>query len=165
MSAVPTSEPPVVLPPRHPLITVLALVLLLLGLVLGGLGAWLAQLGGSWYYVLAGAGLLAAGVLLWGNRRAGAWAYLLVFVGTLLWTWWESGSDYWRWVPRLGVITALGFLLALLLPTLRTPVPRRISRTLAGVLGLVFAVAFTLAFVPHGAVAGAQAFPVDAAGT
>ncbi|WP_210130571.1 membrane-bound PQQ-dependent dehydrogenase, glucose/quinate/shikimate family [Stenotrophomonas rhizophila] len=165
MSAVPTSEPPVVLPPRHPLITVLALVLLLLGLVLGGLGAWLAQLGGSWYYVVAGAGLLAAGVLLWGNRRAGAWAYLLVFVGTLLWTWWESGSDYWRWVPRLGLVTALGFLLALLLPTLRTPVPRRISRTLAGVLGLVFAVAFTLAFVPHGAVAGAQAFPVDAAGT
>ncbi len=107
---------------RHGLITLLSIALVLLGLVLGGLGAWLASLGGSWYYVLAGLGLLVSGVLLWGNRRAGALWFGLVFVGTLLWTWWESGSDYWRWVPRLGLIVGIGFVLSLLLPTLDRPV-------------------------------------------
>ncbi|WP_369968454.1 membrane-bound PQQ-dependent dehydrogenase, glucose/quinate/shikimate family [Stenotrophomonas rhizophila] len=145
--------------PRHALVTVLSLVLMLLGLVLGGLGAWLASLGGSWYYVLAGVGLLVAGVLLWGNRRAGALWFGAVFVGTLLWTWWESGSDYWRWVPRLGLIVGIGLVLSLLLPTLERPFSRRFSRSIAGVLALVFVAAFALAFVPHGVTAASGSFP------
>jgi len=140
--------------PRHALVTVLSL-----GLVLGGLGAWLASLGGSWYYVLAGVGLLVAGVLLWGNRRAGALWFGAVFVGTLLWTWWESGSDYWRWVPRLGLIVGIGLVLSLLLPTLDRPFSRRFSRSIAGVLALVFVAAFALAFVPHGVTAASGSFP------
>lgn len=145
--------------PRHALVTVLSLVLIVLGLVLGGLGAWLASLGGSWYYVLAGVGLLVAGVLLWGNRRAGALWFGAVFVGTLLWTWWESGSDYWRWVPRLGLIVGIGLVLSLLLPTLDRPFSRRLSRSIAGVLALVFVAAFALAFVPHGVTAASGNFP------
>lgn len=145
--------------PRHALVTVLSLVLMLLGLVLGGLGAWLASLGGSWYYVLAGVGLLVAGVLLWGNRRAGALWFGAVFVGTLLWTWWESGGDYWRWVPRLGLIVGIGLVLSLLLPTLDRPFSRRVSRSIAGVLALVFVAAFALAFVPHGVTAASGSFP------
>ena len=145
--------------PRHALVTVLSLVLMLLGLVLGGLGAWLASLGGSWYYVLAGVGLLVAGVLLWGNRRAGALWFGAVFVGTLLWTWWESGGDYWRWVPRLGLIVGIGLVLSLLLPTLDRPFSRRLSRSIAGVLALVFVAAFALAFVPHGVTAASGNFP------
>lgn len=145
--------------PRHALVTVLSLVLMLLGLVLGGLGAWLASLGGSWYYVLAGVGLLVAGVLLWGNRRAGALWFGAVFVGTLLWTWWESGGDYWRWVPRLGLIVGIGLVLSLLLPTLDRPFSRRLSRSIAGVLALVFVAAFALAFVPHGVTAASGSFP------
>jgi len=145
--------------PRHALVTVLSLVLMLLGLVLGGLGAWLASLGGSWYYVLAGVGLLVAGVLLWGNRRAGALWFGAVFVGTLLWTGWESGSDYWRWVPRLGLIVGIGLVLSLLLPTLDRPFSRRLSRSIAGVLALVFVAAFALAFVPHGVTAASGSFP------
>ncbi|MGE8207925.1 MAG: membrane-bound PQQ-dependent dehydrogenase, glucose/quinate/shikimate family [Stenotrophomonas rhizophila] len=145
--------------PRHALVTVLSLVLIVLGLVLGGLGAWLASLGGSWYYVLAGVGLLVAGVLLWGNRRAGALWFGAVFVGTLLWTWWESGSDYWRWVPRLGLIVGIGLVLSLLLPTLDRPFSRRLSRSIAGVLALVFVAAFALAFVPHGVTAASGSFP------
>ncbi len=145
--------------PRHALVTVLSLVLMLLGVVLGGLGAWLASLGGSWYYVLAGVGLLVAGVLLWGNRRAGALWFGAVFVGTLLWTGWESGSDYWRWVPRLGLIVGIGLVLSLLLPTLDRPFSRRLSRSIAGVLALVFVAAFALAFVPHGVTAASGSFP------
>jgi quinoprotein glucose dehydrogenase len=141
---------------------VLALLLIVLGLVIGGLGAWLLSLGGSWYYAIAGLGLLVCGILLWGNRRSGALLYALVFIGSLLWTWWESGSDYWRWVPRLGLVTALGIVLALLAPTLQAPVPRRLSRSVAAVLMLVFVAAFGLAFTPHGVVDGHQPFPEPA---
>lgn len=163
MSTAPRAVPPDTssAPPRrrHALVTVLSIVLVLLGLVLGGLGAWLASLGGSWYYVLAGVGLLVSGVLLWRNRRAGALWFGAVFVGTLLWTWWESGGDYWRWVPRLGLIVGIGLVLSLLLPTLDRPFTRRLSRSIAGVLALVFVAAFALAFVPHGVTAARGDFP------
>ncbi|HEL5054744.1 TPA: membrane-bound PQQ-dependent dehydrogenase, glucose/quinate/shikimate family [Stenotrophomonas maltophilia] len=157
MSATPQSAPAPVR--RHPLVTVLSLLLVILGLVIGGLGAWLFQLGGSAYYLIAGCGLLASGILLWLNRRSGALLYALVFVGTLLWTGWESGSDYWRWVPRLGLVTALGIVLALLTPTLRAPLSKRLSRSIAAVLLLVFVGAFALAFSPHGSVDGHAPFP------
>ena len=157
MSATPQSAPAPVR--RHPLVTVLSLLLVILGLVIGGLGAWLFQLGGSAYYLIAGCGLLASGILLWLNRRSGALLYALVFVGTLLWTGWESGSDYWRWVPRLGLVTALGIVLALLTPTLRAPLSKRLSCSIAAVLLLVLVGAFALAFSPHGSVDGHAPFP------
>ncbi|CAD1790550.1 membrane-bound PQQ-dependent dehydrogenase, glucose/quinate/shikimate family [Xanthomonas arboricola pv. juglandis] len=121
-----------------------------LGTVLLAGGVWLAALGGSWYYAPAGAALLIAGVLLFRGRNAGAWWFAAVVAASLLWTWWESGSDYWRWVPRLGLIVGLAFVLALLLPKLERPVSRAVSRSVAGVLAAVFVVAFALAFVPFG---------------
>ncbi|WP_126946229.1 membrane-bound PQQ-dependent dehydrogenase, glucose/quinate/shikimate family [Xanthomonas sp. BRIP62409] len=121
-----------------------------LGTVLLTGGVWLAALGGSWYYAPAGAALLIAGVLLFRGRNAGAWWFAAVVAASLLWTWWESGRDYWRWVPRLGLIVGLAFVLALLLPKLERPVSRAVSRSVAGVLAAVFVVAFALAFVPFG---------------
>lgn len=121
-----------------------------LGTVLLTGGVWLAALGGSWYYAPAGAALLIASVLLFRGRNAGAWWFAAVVAASLLWTWWESGSDYWRWVPRLGLIVGLAFVLALLLPKLERPVSRAVSRSVAGVLAAVFVVAFALAFVPFG---------------
>ena len=169
MPAAPAAVPPdcQTLPPRrrHPLSTVLSLLLILLGAVIGGLGVWLLTLGGSWYYAIAGIAMLVSGVLLWGNRRSAALLFALIFVGTLLWTWWESGSTYWRWVPRLGLVTALAIVMALLAPTLQQPFPRRASRGVAAVLMLVFVAAFALAFVPHGEVRGDQPFPDAAAST
>lgn len=146
-------------PKRHPLVTVVAGLLLFVGLLLAALGGWLAVLGGSWYYLLAGLGMLVSAVLLAGNRRSGAIVYLLVFVATFVWTWWESGSQYWRWVPRLGLVTALAFLIALLAPTLQRPVPRGLSRSIAAALALVFMAAFLLAFIPHGVTAAQPGFP------
>ena len=145
--------------------TLLSLLLILLGAVIGGLGIWLLTLGGSWYYAIAGVAMLASGVLLWGNRRSAALLFAAIFIGTLLWTWWESGSTYWRWVPRLGLVTALAIVMALLAPTLQRPFPRRASRGIAGVLMLVFVAAFALAFVPHGEVRGDQPFPDATAST
>ncbi|KAF1048910.1 membrane-bound PQQ-dependent dehydrogenase, glucose/quinate/shikimate family [Xylophilus sp.] len=143
---------------------VLAAILLVVGLALLGGGVWLAALGGSWYYLLAGIGLVVAGALLWRARRAGAWWFAAVFVGTVLWSAWESGLDYWRWVPRLGLIVALGFVLALLLPRLDRPFARAASRGIAVVLALVFVAAFALAFVPYGVTPAQGPGPQAAAG-
>lgn len=134
----------------HWALAILGGVIVLLGLVLLAGGAWLAALGGSWYYAPAGLAMLIAGVLLFRGRNAGAWWFAAVVAATLLWTWWESGSDYWRWVPRLGLIVGLAFVLALLLPKLERPVSRAVSRSVAGGLAVVFVVAFALAFVPFG---------------
>jgi quinoprotein glucose dehydrogenase len=146
-------------PARHPLVSVLALLLIVIGAVLAAGGGWLLQLGGSWYYVVAGVGLLASGALLWRNLRSGAQLFALVFIGTLAWTWWESGGSYWRWVPRLGLVTALAVLVALLSSTLQRPVPKRIARITAAALALFFVAAFSVAFVPHGVTRAQPGFP------
>lgn len=127
-----------------------AVLLVLVGLPLAAGGIWLLLLGGSWYYAPAGIGLLAAAVLLWRGRHRGARVFWVVLAATVVWTAWESGLDYWRWVPRLGLMVALGLILALLLPRLDHPPRRGVVPTLAGGLALVFLVAFGLAFLPHG---------------
>jgi len=47
-----------------------------IGLILAGGGAYLAALGGSWYYALVGVMLLAAGYLMIRRRIAGFYAYI-----------------------------------------------------------------------------------------
>ncbi|WP_150293174.1 membrane-bound PQQ-dependent dehydrogenase, glucose/quinate/shikimate family [Sphingobium estronivorans] len=76
--------------------------LLLVGLALAIGGGWLAGLGGSPYYVLAGIGCIVAGILICRGRRLGAQIYLCVFLATLLWAVWEVGTDFWQLLPRVG---------------------------------------------------------------
>ncbi|KAF1714398.1 membrane-bound PQQ-dependent dehydrogenase, glucose/quinate/shikimate family [Pseudoxanthomonas yeongjuensis] len=133
----------------HWLLPLLGLLIALTGLALAAGGGWLIALGGSWYYLLAGVGMLVSGVQLIRARSSGFWWYVLVFVGTLLWTIWESGSDYWRWVPRMGLVTAFGFFVALLAPRLRRPVSKTLSRLCAASLAAIFVAAFALAFKPY----------------
>ncbi|ESW85180.1 glucose dehydrogenase [Mesorhizobium sp. LSJC280B00] len=58
-------------------------MLTILGLPIGGGGAWLIALGGSWYYLPAGIALLAAGSLLLAGNAAGVWLYVLTWLATL----------------------------------------------------------------------------------
>jgi quinoprotein glucose dehydrogenase len=134
----------------------LGLVTALLGVMFVVGGVRLASLGGSWYYLVAGVGLVASGVLLLRGRTTGAWVFGAVFAGTVLWSAWESGLDYWGWVPRLDVITVLGLWLALVLPKLDRPASRGISLTLTAVMVAIFVVAFGLAFVPYHSISPAQ---------
>lgn len=117
-------------------------------------GAILAARGGSWYYLVAGAGLLASGYLLARRRLAGAGVYAVVFLATVVWAFYESGLDYWRWVPRIGVPLLLAILTALVVPTLvGFSGRRRYAWGGAALLSAVFGVGFALAFVPHGVIA------------
>ncbi|MBM3605734.1 MAG: glucose/quinate/shikimate family membrane-bound PQQ-dependent dehydrogenase [Alphaproteobacteria bacterium] len=92
-------------------------MLCLLGLVLIGGGGWLALLGGSWYYLIAGLVLVACGLLIRAGRPLALWLYAALMVGTLAWAVWEVGFDWWQLAPRGGIIVLLG--LWLLLPGAR----------------------------------------------
>lgn len=101
------------------LITLLAWLLMLLGLVLLAGGIWLIQLGGSWYYAIAGLGLLLSGFSLTRRLMAAVFVYCAVWFGTVIWAFYEVGFDWWGHVPRLVAPTVLLIAILLTLPALR----------------------------------------------
>jgi glucose dehydrogenase len=98
---------------------IFALIVALFGLALAAGGLWLITLGGSWYYLLAGAGMLASGVLLFLQRLSGVWLYWLVFIGTLIWALWEVGLDPWALLPRVLALAVIALLSLAFVPWLR----------------------------------------------
>ncbi|WP_371929904.1 membrane-bound PQQ-dependent dehydrogenase, glucose/quinate/shikimate family [Bradyrhizobium sp. CCGUVB1N3] len=80
---------------------VLGGIVALLGLILAGGGAYLASLGGSLYYVLAGVMLVAAGLLMIRGKIAGIYTYVGAFAFTAVWSFWEVGLSGWELIPRL----------------------------------------------------------------
>ncbi|WP_434723324.1 glucose/quinate/shikimate family membrane-bound PQQ-dependent dehydrogenase [Mesorhizobium sp. RIZ17] len=88
-------------------VTITSLVLSLIGLVLGGGGIWLATLGGSWYYLIAGLVFLITAWLLLRRRSTSLWLYALFVLATLCWAVWEIGFDWWQLGPRGGVIVLI----------------------------------------------------------
>jgi quinoprotein glucose dehydrogenase len=125
---------------------VLGVIMLTIGIVLAVGGGWLITLGGSFYYLPAGIGLIVAGALLIQRRMEGAILYLLVFLATLIWAWWEVGTNGWALVPRLvGPAVLLVFALAVS-PTLRV---RRFAPALAAASICLLAITVVLFAAPH----------------
>ncbi|RPE81922.1 membrane-bound PQQ-dependent dehydrogenase, glucose/quinate/shikimate family [Vulcaniibacterium tengchongense] len=91
---------------RAPLVT--GVVFLLIGLAVAGAGVWLLALGGSWYYLPAGIGFAAVGALLWRRSIAALWMHALLVAGTLAWSLWEAGLDWWPLAARNDVPFVLG---------------------------------------------------------
>jgi len=100
------------------LVIVFAAFLIALGAVIFAGGVWLLALGGSWYYLIAGAGLAASGLLMILASPTGVWIYLLTCLLTWLWALWEVGTDGWALVPRVVAPTLLAVLALLCLPVL-----------------------------------------------
>lgn len=92
---------------------ILSAIILLIGVALAGQGAWLASLGGSWFYVVMGVGLIISAGLLWDRRPSGLTVYAVTLLVTLVWAIWESGFDWWALSARGSLIVALGILLLL----------------------------------------------------
>jgi len=92
--------------PRRPIL--FGGLLVLIGLALGIGGSWLAVLGGSIYYLLAGLLVAASGVLL---ARDSAWGdnlYAIMLAMTGAWSLWEVGFSFWGLMPRLAGPAVLG---------------------------------------------------------
>jgi quinoprotein glucose dehydrogenase len=90
------------------IIAITGVVYGLIGLVLAGGGVWLAALGGSLYYVLAGLGILITGLLLLIGRGSALWVYAAVLIATLVWAVSEIGFDWWPLAARGDIIFPLG---------------------------------------------------------
>jgi quinoprotein glucose dehydrogenase len=122
--------------PRPLRITLTAVVVLVLGVLMAGGGAYLAVLGGSWYYLLAGIGLLVVAGLLFARRRAAIWLYAALLLATLAWTLYEVRFDWWQLAPRIDLWCILG--LWLILPFVNRYVSDRLvwRDGASGLLGL-----------------------------
>jgi quinoprotein glucose dehydrogenase len=96
-----------------PLLAITGAVFAILGLVLIVGGGYLASLGGSLYYVLAGIGLLATGVLVFMGRRAAQGLLAALLLATLAWALVEVRFDWWQLLPRLDIWFAAGIWLLL----------------------------------------------------
>ncbi|KMS56414.1 quinate dehydrogenase [Novosphingobium barchaimii LL02] len=97
-------------------------VLLAIGAVLALGGAKLLMLGGSGYYLAAGLACIASGALLWRGDRRGLWLYAGLLAGTVVWSCWDVGAQFWQLLPRIAGPAVIGALLAV--PRLR----RRMTR-------------------------------------
>jgi quinoprotein glucose dehydrogenase len=93
--------------------TIMSFILLLLGIVFAVGGLWLAVLGGSLYYVIAGIAIALSGWLLLMRRASGLILYALTLLGTLAWALAEVGFDWWALSPHETLLFALGVLLLL----------------------------------------------------
>lgn len=151
------------------LLQVLAAVLLLLGLVMAGLGAWLVTLGGSLYFVLAGIAMVAAAALVLGGRAvAGVALFAAVVAGTVAWALWEIASKGWMPVwgvdlaSRSGVLLGLLALMAVALALMpRPPHPTRtghVPRSQRGPVMVGLALLGLAVAVPMGLTRWAPAF-------
>ena len=105
------------------------ILLVLLGMMLGGGGAWLIALGGSGYYLIAGLALIAAGALTIRGSIGGFWLYLVTWLGTLGWAYWEVSLDGWGLVPRVVAPSMLLVLMLLTIPALRRRPSQRSPRS------------------------------------
>jgi quinoprotein glucose dehydrogenase len=102
------------------------MVLAVIGVALAIGGVWLAYLGGSFYYAIAGVLLLASGIAFGLGRPLGLYLYAAAFIFTLLWALWEAGLDGWALTPRLAGPLVLMALALLLVPTVAIANAKRV---------------------------------------
>src|SRR4051812_36596108 len=101
-------------------------LLTLIGVGLLAAGGYLAAIGGSWYYVLAGIGMAVTGLLLIRGSASALWVYAAVVLGPLAWAVGEVGLDWWQLAARGDVVFIIGAVL--LLP----PITRRLGSAFGG---------------------------------
>lgn len=80
--------------------TILAAIAAIFGLVLLFGGIYLATLGGSWYYIIAGLFFLATAVLLQKRKSTALIVYAVLVLGTVVWGFgkWVQTSLHWHHV-------------------------------------------------------------------
>lgn len=111
-------------------------LLMLVGLPIAAVGAWLFVSGLSWYYLPAGIGLFLTGYFLCKRDSSAFWVYLVTYLVTLAWAQWESGLVGWAEAQELIAPTLVLVLVLTTLPLLRGPVMRVRTGVVAAVVTL-----------------------------
>ncbi|QDL93879.1 membrane-bound PQQ-dependent dehydrogenase, glucose/quinate/shikimate family (plasmid) [Paroceanicella profunda] len=91
--------------------SIVSILVLILGVVLAIGGAWLAWLGGSWFYMPLGVVLAISGGLFMARAPSALALYGLALLGTLAWSIWEVGFDWWALAPRGALLVVFGILM------------------------------------------------------
>jgi quinoprotein glucose dehydrogenase len=97
---------------RRNLALIIAVVLAAIfgiALIIGG--GMLIALGGSLYYFVAGLFFAAVSVLLYKRKPAALALYALLVFGTLIWSLWEVGLDWWPLAARGDILFLMGLFL------------------------------------------------------
>lgn len=97
----------------------LAGLMAIIGLAVGGLGFKLVTVGGSGYFLIMGVVMVIAAILIFINRSSGIVLYGIAFVASLFWAVSDAGWDFWPLFSRLFTFAVLAFLCALVWPYLR----------------------------------------------
>ena len=136
-------------------IWVAALGVLVFGLLFIAGGGYLATLGGSLYFLIAGLGMLVSAVLLFKRRLAGAWLFAAVMVASVVWALVDAGLVFWPLVSRLFALAVLSLVVALAYPTLRKAngLGGNGGYALGAVLAVAIAAGFWGMFQPHASIA------------
>lgn len=130
---------------------IFGVVLALVGLALLIGGLRLVSLGGSWYYLLAGAATLVAGVLFVRAKAEAGILYFVVVLGTVIWALAEVGTAFWGLVPRLAPVLVLGLIAALAMRCLR-PSAKHLATPAAAIQAIALVAGAASIFTPHGTV-------------
>ncbi len=138
-------------------LAIVGLVTALAGLYFIGGGGWLAWLGGSWYFIVAGMLLLVSGVALFRRKLAGAVLFAITLIFTAVWALADVGLQFWPLFSRVFAPAAGGVIIAFSVPLLTA---NRKTRSLAVGVGSVLAVgviaAFVSSFQPKGIIRNAD---------
>lgn len=94
----------------------LAGLMFIIGLAICLLGARLAFVGGTFYFVAMGLAMIIAAVLIARRRRSGIILYAIAFVASLFWAVADAGWHYWPLFSRLFTLGVLAFLCAIAWP-------------------------------------------------
>lgn len=132
-------------------IWVVALGVLVFGLLFLAGGGYLATLGGSWYFLIAGIGLTVSAVLLFKLRTLGAWLFAAVMVGSVIWALADVGLTFWPLISRLFALGVVSLLVALIYPSLRKAngLSGSGGYALSGVLAIALVAGGYGMFIPH----------------
>jgi quinoprotein glucose dehydrogenase len=138
---------------------ILAIIMAIIGIVLLAGGVWLALLGGSIFYLIAGVALLASAWFLFRGQLLGGWIYIALFILSAIWGFAESRGNPWAMVPWLIAPLVILILVLLVMPTLSAAANRW---KLAGggiALGVIFVAA---SFAVLGTTGGSAALALPA---
>ena len=142
----------------------LAGLMLLIGLAVGGLGFKLVTVGGSGYFLIMGVVMVIAAILIFLNRSSGIALYGIAFIASLFWAVGDAGWDFWPLFSRLFTFAVLAFLCAIVWPFLRAANHSAANKApafgVAALLAVAMLVSLGWMFKPQTLVAANEPVPV-----
>lgn len=127
-------------------IQIISFIILLMGLYLTILGAWLIFSGGSLYYFIAGIISLISSGLLWRAKFSGVWLYFVMLLGTIGWSLWEKGTNFWGFFPRTFVLFVMASLIFIFFPYAKQSIERAQYKRLCWPLGAILTICSIVIF-------------------